>query len=102
MESRQFGKKILYLESEAHKILIHTLQGDRIVYDKLDSYEQRLEKTFTRVHKSYLVNMDWVYSISSKELLLKNQVKIPVSRSKYQQVKEHYFNYARLELKGSL
>ena len=95
-------KDIIYLESEAHKILIHTLQGDRIVYDKLDSYEQRLEKTFTRVHKSYLVNMDWVYSISSKELLLKNQVKIPVSRSKYQQVKEHYFNYARLELKGSL
>ena len=78
------------------------MQGDRIVYDKLDSYEQRLEKTFTRVHKSYLVNMDWIYSISSKELLLKNQVKIPVSRSKYQQVKEHYFNYVRLELKGSL
>ena len=95
-------KDIIYLESEAHKILIHTLEGDRIVYDKLDSYEQRLEKTFTRVHKSYLVNMDWIYSISSKELLLKNQVKIPVSRSKYQQVKEHYFNYVRLELKGSL
>ena len=95
-------KDIIYLESEAHKILIHTLQGDRIVYDKLDSYEQRLEKTFTRVHKSYLVNMDWIYSISSKELLLKNQVKIPVSRSKYQQVKEHYFNYVRWELKGSL
>ena len=32
-------KDIIYLESEAHKILIHTLQGDRIVYDREDIYK---------------------------------------------------------------
>lgn len=95
-------KDILYLESEAHKIWIHAVQGDRIVYDKLDSYEQKMGNSFLRVHKSYLVNMDWIYSISSKAILLKNGMEIPVSRSKYQQVKERYFRYVRSELKGSL
>ena len=95
-------KDILYLESEAHKIWIHAVQGDRIVYDKLNSYEQKMGNLFLRVHKSYLVNMDWIYSISSKAILLKNEMEIPVSRSKYQQVKERYFRYVRSELKGSL
>lgn len=95
-------KDILYLESKAHKIWIHAVQGDRIVYDKLDSYEQKMGNSFFRVHKSYLVNMDWIYSISSKAILLKNGMEIPVSRSKYQQVKERYFRYVRSELKGSL
>lgn len=94
-------KDIYYLESEAHKIWIHTAQGDRIVYDKLDSYEQKMDCSFLRVHKSFLVNMDWIYSISSKAVLLKNGMEIPVSRSKYQQVKERYFRYVRTELKGT-
>ena len=48
---------------------------------------------FVQPHRSYVINLDYVERISMKEILLKNGVRIPISRAKYQLVKEKYMEY---------
>ncbi|MFT5822567.1 MAG: two-component system LytT family response regulator [Crocinitomix sp.] len=54
-----------------------------LISKPLKEYAQLLpESDFMRVHKSYLVNINWVqtFHYRSSELVLKSNVKIPVSR----------------------
>lgn len=81
-------EEILYLESSAHQLLIHTGQTIINIYEKLDDYEKKMQESFVRIHKSYLVNMNYIRRIDRKELLLENGTVLPVSKSKYSYVKE--------------
>lgn len=68
--------------------------------DKKELHPQNLEKidlllpaSFVRIHKSYIVNFQFVESItlhggSKYSMILKNGVELPVSRSKYQELKK--------------
>ena len=47
---------------------------------------------FVRTHKGYLVNMNYVYRLREKELLLLNGKSIPVSRN--------YLNQVRMKIMG--
>ena len=49
---------------------------------------------FLRVHRSFLVNMDFVQSISYRGLLLTDQTEIPIPHGKLSEVKERYLAYA--------
>lgn len=54
-------KDILYFQSVGRKISIATSQGMRTFYSKLADIEERLpERLFLSIHKSYLVNMNYV------------------------------------------
>ena len=45
-------------------IVIHTKQGDHTVYARLNDMEDRLKPHgFLRIHKSFLVNWQYIYSI---------------------------------------
>lgn len=63
------------------------------IHDKsLNSFVTILPQSFVRVHKSFIVNLDYVKSISSLggskyELQLANGQIIPVSRIKYKEIK---------------
>lgn len=48
---------------------------------------------FVRPHRSYLVNMDFIRRLTSRELLLVNGKRIPVSQSAYGELKNEYFVY---------
>ena len=48
---------------------------------------------FIRPHRSYVVNLDYVAHISPKEMLLKNGTRVPIARTRFGQVKEHYMRY---------
>lgn len=48
---------------------------------------------FVRPHRSYLVNMDFIRRLTSRELLLVNGKRIPVSQSAYGELKNQYFTY---------
>ena len=55
--------------------------------------EKKLEAhKFVRTHKGYLVNMNYVYRLREKELLLLNGKSIPVSRN--------YLNQVRMKIMG--
>lgn len=91
-------REILYLESKAHQVIIHTKDKDIVVYEKLNSYEEQLKDGFVRVHQSYLVNMQYIKRIDRKELLLQNDVLLPVSKSKFLSARDRYFAFIRSQI----
>lgn len=76
--------KILYIESDSRKLLIHLKNREVEFYGKLDAVQNALgEQQFVRCHQSYLVNKNYVSSVGRNSLVIED-VPIPVSR-KYQQ-----------------
>lgn len=89
---------IMYLESKAHQLYISTLTQQIQVYKKLDDYESILNKTFVRVHKSFMVNMNYIKRIERVALTLKNGDVLPVSKTKYQLARDKFFKYMSEQL----
>lgn len=50
--------RIVYLSSSGKRTVIHTIKGDYVTGKLLGDIEQKLpQKTFLRVHKSYVINL---------------------------------------------
>ena len=92
------SNQIYYLESNAHQVVIHTLSGEISVYEKLDVYEKKLSKDFVRIHKSFLVNMQYIRRIEMKEVTLQDDTVLPVSRTRYSASRDKYFRFMRAML----
>lgn len=91
-----FIDKIYYIESCKHKLTFHVNEEGLMqfnLYDKLDNIEKELSQFgFLRIHKSFLVNVNYINSISNYKVKLKDGRLLPVPRNKYQQVKEKYYD----------
>lgn len=85
--------EIYYLESKGHYVIIHTPEKQVEVYGRLDALKDKLPKCFLQCHKSYVVNMNYILFIDKKEVLLKGEYKVSVSRAKQGEVRERYFQY---------
>ena len=49
---------------------------------------------FLRPHRSYLVNMDYVHSVSYKAITMFCQTEIPIPRGKYNEIKSAFLSHA--------
>ena len=76
---------ILYIESNRHKVIVHTIKQDYICYQKLNELEELLKKdNFVRCHQSFLVSLHHVTDFTLTTLSIANK-EIPISR-RYQPV----------------
>lgn len=89
---------IMYMESKAHQLYINTVLEQILVYKKLDDYENVLSDSFIRVHKSFMVNMEYIKRIERTSLMLKNGTVLPISKTKYQGVKDKFFKFMSEQL----
>ncbi len=86
--------EIQYLESQDDYVMIYTNDGKFLKQNTMKYFEKHLSsKYFVRVHRSYLVRLDFVeqielYERDSYVIKLKNQQTIPVSRSGYNRLRE--------------
>ena len=88
--------KIEYIEVIAKKIFFHlTDGGSRETPGSLAEYEQALLKRpgFIKVHRSYLVNLQWVQELRQGELVTASGRRVPVSRAAYPQVRTAYTQF---------
>lgn len=76
---------ILYCEAVNHKISIYTKTGTHDCYFKIEELEHQLDGRFFKCHRSYLVNLDYVWGYQDGLALLENGRKIPVSRLRGQE-----------------
>lgn len=82
-----------YLESQDDYVMIYTGQGKYLKQKTMKFFESHLPKeSFVRVHRSYLVRIDFVAQIELYEkdgyiIKLKNNKTIPVSRSGYNRLR---------------
>ena len=76
-------RDILYFSSEARKALIHLKSGEIItIYNKLSEIEKELpNEIFWRIHKSYIINSQYIISCQHNQLLMSNNDILPISRN---------------------
>jgi two-component system LytT family response regulator len=85
--------EIIYLEAYDDYVKIHTAEGMFLKKRTMSSFEQGLdEKEFVRVHRSYMIKLDQLTRIEQPDrdthiALLKNGVKVPLSKSGYSKLK---------------
>lgn len=88
--------KIEYIEVSAKKLYFFLADGSvREVTGRLADFEQALLKRpgFMKVHRSYLVNLQWAQELRQGELITVSERSVPVSRAAYPQVRTAYTQF---------
>lgn len=85
--------EILYFEVMNRVVIIHTSEQEQEFYSTMEQIEEKIDdKSFVRVHRSFLVNMNWVDRIERNKVSLFNGEVIPVGAKYLKNVK----NYMKL------
>lgn len=80
---------VIYFRSEGKKIYIVTQSDEKEFYGKLSEVEKQINMNkFCVVHKSYIINMNYVLEYRANEVIMTNGDRIPISQSKRRAVKE--------------
>jgi len=88
-------RSISYIESSGRIAIVHESysKSEYYYYKKLDEISVELPSNFTRCHKSYIVNLDKIKTLSNSNFILNDGQKIPISQSKYNRTKEIFISY---------
>ena len=94
-ESRRIYKNdIFYVEVNDHQIILYTRQGEIRFKAKLKEFEQQLqEPQFCKCHRSYIVNLHYVDKISRNGVELETGIRLPISRSRWEELNRCYVSY---------
>ena len=85
---------IMYLEAFGKKTQITIKDGKEIECTcGLSAVAERLGEGFVSCHRSYVVNLDFVRSISKTDITLDNGRKIPLSRRLYDSVNKAFISF---------
>ena len=91
-------EKIRWLEVLDHYVSIHSPEGDYTVGATLSAFEKELEAHgFLRIHKSYLVNMQYIHKFRSRECRLTDGTELAVSEKNYSRQKQKYLLWKGLK-----
>lgn len=83
-------EKIVYVESDLHKLSFHIWDEDILLYtmyETLNNVSKMFTEKFIRIHQSYLVNLSFVKRITGNSLILFNGENLPIARSKIKEVR---------------
>jgi len=90
-----YYKDILFIESAAKILNIHIIKNCNFTFaSKLDDIEATInDKRFIRCHKSYLVNMDHILSVSNNSFKLIDGIEIPITQRNYASIKKRFYDF---------
>lgn len=98
--TRVAQSSIRYVESVNHTVVFHRYRNETIsCFGRLSEYMDACDNRFVRCHKSYIVNMQFVASITSKDFVLEDGTIVPISRNAYSQIKNAYLDYFFTKMK---
>lgn len=75
--------EILYIESRAKKVEIHTVRQTIEIYAAMDELEGQLGDEFYRCHRAYIVNMDCITEYDSESITLTGGDRVYLTKKKY-------------------
>ncbi|MFU2418996.1 LytR/AlgR family response regulator transcription factor [Peptacetobacter sp. AB800] len=85
-------KDIMYIEIQGNDITVHTLKDTYRTKGTMSNFETEINSDmFVRCHKSYLVNLEYIKSIKRYTSILVNDEEVPLSRNKYKEIKDRFF-----------
>lgn len=77
---------IQYFGSKNKRILIYTTSEPLSCYGKLTGIKKQLSADFIMIHKSYLVNRNFIIKIERNSLTLSSRQSLPISRNYRDQI----------------
>lgn len=92
---RLFCDDIIYFECQAHYIHIHTKDAEHKICKTMAELIENIDgNIFIQVHKSFVVNLNYIREIREAEIILYNTDKIiPISRSYKKLVSIGFINF---------
>lgn len=91
-----FTNEILYLESHGRVITLHAEKEKYDFYGRIYKLAETLNSNlFMQPHSSYLVNMDYIFSITNSEIVLRNNIIIPITFKYKLKVQQDYLGYVK-------
>lgn len=96
--------QISYIKSEGIYCDIFLINGESIktVRNSLAAYKKNLGDSFIQVHRSYLINACDVKRNEKNQVMLSNDVQVPIGRSYKKIFQESYRNIAMKRAKGRM
>lgn len=93
--------QIVTVEAFAHSCVVTTPESDFEIKESITAVEKMLEEetesAFVRPHRSYLVGVRYIQSLSKTEITLDSGRKIPLSRAKCQAVHQTFIRFFKGE-----
>lgn len=81
-----------------HRTLLFHLTSGKVLEStgSLDELDRKLSPygCFLRIHRSYIVNLDYVQNISYRAVTMACLTEIPIPRGKYNEIKDLFLTYA--------
>lgn len=97
-EHRILLSDVIYIEAQDQKVDIVTINGRFSVLGKINEYEMRfVNEDFFRIHRSYLVALSKIISISGSEVTVFGGLTLPVGRTKEKKFRQAFIDYINRE-----
>lgn len=91
--------KIIYIENNGHYINVVTVEGVKRVRGKVADYADGLkERDFVQIQKGIIINPEFINQIKSGVVVLKNDEKINISRTRQEEVNKMVMKFLRKEV----
>lgn len=85
---------IIYCEAMGKKTHVHLREGQTLVCDTgIGSIRKNLADDFVSCHRSYIVNLRYVKSISKTDISLDGGENIPISRRLYKEINQSFIDF---------
>lgn len=89
---------ICYIESFGHYVTINMVSGQEYTIKMgITKIIEDLDRSFVACHRSYIVNLKYVKTINKTEVILDNNLLIPVSKTGYLDLNKAFIAYYRGE-----
>lgn len=93
--------KIIYFSSYIRKIILHGMQEDIEFYGSLESIAHQLKgQQFLQVHKSYLINYQYIKKMKYEQVTMLDGTVIPISQSKRVGIRKQFLQMKMKEISG--
>ncbi len=95
MQKKVLLQDIYYIESSNKKVVFHTKEGKIDTYGKMEDWESKLEDSFYRCHRGYLVNLEKITAYNVDTIDLINGDSLILAQKKYSDFIKAYMKYAK-------
>ncbi len=76
------SRDITHINTDMDYTELHTAEKKHLSNETLSHWEKKLgDYRFTRVHKSYLINLDSIEKVAGNQVYLKNGTSVPIGRA---------------------
>lgn len=83
--------KILYLEKQRNRCIIHLEDGEIVCYESMKDLYSRLDQSvFVYTHQGYIANKDKIIDVQTEYVFFADNRQIPVSRRFYKILREDF------------